>query len=149
MVSRPTRGTTFRVTACSATRRTVQRAVPGGGALHTIAMMRCLSEGANTSAAPGRGASNTARAIPPVRYRWAILRTANGVSRTASATRGALSPRPNCNNAMARTTTRTCCTPPRSSASKARRSCARNRNGNGGRGMPTVYGTRILARKTM
>ena len=65
MVSRPTRGTTFLFTACSATRRTVQRAAPGGGALHTIAMMRCLSEGANTSAAPGRCASNTARVIPP------------------------------------------------------------------------------------
>lgn len=64
-VSRPTRGTNLRLTASSATKRTVQRAAPEGGSLHTIAMMRCFSEGAKTSAAPGRVASNTARATPP------------------------------------------------------------------------------------
>jgi hypothetical protein len=41
MVSLPTRGTSLRLTASSATRRTVQRARPSGGLLHTIAIKRC------------------------------------------------------------------------------------------------------------
>jgi hypothetical protein len=42
MVSLPTRGTNLRLTASSATRRTVQRARPSGGLLHTIAIKRCF-----------------------------------------------------------------------------------------------------------
>ena len=41
MVSLPTRGTNLRLTASSATRRTVQRARPASGLLHTIAIKRC------------------------------------------------------------------------------------------------------------
>ena len=37
MVSLPTRGMSRRLTASSATRRTVQRAQPSGGSLHTMA----------------------------------------------------------------------------------------------------------------
>ena len=53
MVSRPTRGTSRRLTASSATSRTVQRAWPSGGSLHTIAMMRCFWLVSNTSASAG------------------------------------------------------------------------------------------------
>ena len=42
MVSLPTRGTSFRLTASSATSRTVQRARPSGGSLQTMAMIRCF-----------------------------------------------------------------------------------------------------------
>ena len=42
MVSLPTRGTSRRLTASSATRRTVQRARPSGGSLQTMAMIRCF-----------------------------------------------------------------------------------------------------------
>ena len=42
IVSLPTRGTNLRLTASSATRRTVQRARPSGGLLHTIAIKRCF-----------------------------------------------------------------------------------------------------------
>ena len=54
MVSLPTRGTSLRLTASSATRRTVQRARPSGGLLHTIAIKRCFWLSSSTSAAPGR-----------------------------------------------------------------------------------------------
>ena len=53
MVSLPTRGTNLRLTASSATRRTVQRARPSGGLLHTIAIKRCFWLSSSTSAAPG------------------------------------------------------------------------------------------------
>jgi hypothetical protein len=59
-----------------------------------------------------------------------------GVNGTSPATSGALAPRPNWVKAIARSTTRTCCTPPCNSASTAFASCAFNRNGKGGRGMP-------------
>jgi len=42
MVSLPTRGTSRRFTASWATNRTAQRARPSGGALHTMAMIRCF-----------------------------------------------------------------------------------------------------------
>ena len=42
MVSRPTRGTNLRWTASCATTRTVQRARPSSGLLHTIAIKRCF-----------------------------------------------------------------------------------------------------------
>ena len=42
MVSLPTRGTNLRFTASWATRRTVQRARPSGGSLHTMAIIRCF-----------------------------------------------------------------------------------------------------------
>jgi hypothetical protein len=42
MVSLPTRGTSLRLTASSATSHTVQRARPSGGLLHTIAIKRCF-----------------------------------------------------------------------------------------------------------
>ena len=61
MVSRPTCGTNFCFTACSAIRRTVHRAAPGGGALQTMAMIRCLSEAVSTSAAQA--------AVPQTRHR--------------------------------------------------------------------------------
>jgi len=54
MVSRPTRGTNLRLTASCATRRTVQRARPSGGLLHTIAIKRCFWLSSSTLAAPGR-----------------------------------------------------------------------------------------------
>jgi hypothetical protein len=54
MVSLPTRGTSLRVTASSATSLTVQRARPSGGLLHTIAINRCFWLSSSNSAAPGR-----------------------------------------------------------------------------------------------
>jgi len=51
MVSLPTRGTSFRLMASSATKRTVHRARPTGGSLHTMAITRCFL----LSSAPGRG----------------------------------------------------------------------------------------------
>jgi len=42
MASLPTRGTSLRLTASSATNRTVQRERPSGGLAQTIAMMRCF-----------------------------------------------------------------------------------------------------------
>jgi ClpP class serine protease len=65
MVSRPTRGTNLRLTASCATRRTVQRARPSGGLLHTIAIKRCFWLSLSTSAAPGRCFSYSARSKPP------------------------------------------------------------------------------------
>jgi hypothetical protein len=53
MVSRPTRGTSLRLTASSATRRTVQRARPSGGLLHTIAIKRCFWLSSRTSGCSG------------------------------------------------------------------------------------------------
>ena len=44
----------LRLTASSATRRTVQRARPSGGSLHTMAMIRCFWLSSSTAAAPGR-----------------------------------------------------------------------------------------------
>ena len=129
MVSRPTRGTTFRATASSAMRRSVQRAAPAGGGPHTIAMTRCLSEAVSTSAAPGRGASNTARATPPAWYRRAMRRIAGGVRSSARATSGARAPRSKCSNASTRRTTRVCCTPRCNIPRNFGRSRGRNRNG--------------------
>ena len=65
MVSLPTRGTNLRLTASSATRRTVQRARPSGGLLHTIAIKRCFWLSSSTSAAPGLCFSYSARSKPP------------------------------------------------------------------------------------
>ena len=54
MVSRPTRGTSFHFTACSAISRsrTAHRACPSGGWLQTIAMTRCFSEAFSNSWEP-------------------------------------------------------------------------------------------------
>ena len=65
MVSLPTRGTSRRLTASSATSRTVQRARPSGGSLHTMAMIRCFWLSSSTAAAPGRCFSNSADSSPP------------------------------------------------------------------------------------
>ena len=97
--------------------------------MQTIAMMRCLSGVVSTSAAPGRGASNTARATPPVRYRRAMRRIAAGVRSTVRATSGASAPRSKCNNANTRKTTRTCWTPLCNIPCNCVRSRERNRNG--------------------
>lgn len=96
--------------------------------MQTIAMIRCLSGGVSTSAAPGRGASNTARATPPAWYRRAIRRIAAGVKSTVRATSGASAPRSNCNNANTRRTTRTCWTPRCNIPCNCVRSRGRNRN---------------------
>ena len=92
IVSRPTWRTSWRFTASSAIRRTVQRAAPAGGALQAIAMIRCLMDGVSTSAAPGRGPSYRARAKQPPRYRRAILRTACDDRPTVRATAGERAP---------------------------------------------------------
>src|ERR1700733_5687587 len=52
IVSRPTRGTSFRLTASSAIKRSVQRACPAGGSLHSIAMTRCFCEASRSSFEP-------------------------------------------------------------------------------------------------
>lgn len=54
MVSLPTRGTNRRLTASSATKRTVHRAKPPGGLLQTMAMIRCFSLSSSSASAPGR-----------------------------------------------------------------------------------------------
>lgn len=76
MVSLPTRGTSLRLTASSATSRTVQRARPSGGLLHTIAIKRCFCLSSSTSAAPGRCLSYSA----PIQT--ALLITVADVSNT-------------------------------------------------------------------
>jgi hypothetical protein len=53
MVSLPTRGASLRLTASSATSRTVHRVRPVGGSLHTMAMMRCFWLSSSKLAAPG------------------------------------------------------------------------------------------------
>src|SRR6266852_4745291 len=65
MVSLPTRGTSLRFTASSATSRTVQRARPSGGLLQTMAISRCFWLSPSTSAAPGRCFSYSALSKPP------------------------------------------------------------------------------------
>src|SRR5262249_44396698 len=72
MVSLPTRGTNLRLTASSATRRTVQRARPSGGLLHTIAIKRCFWLSSSTPAAPGLCLSYSARSQPAL-----LVTTAN------------------------------------------------------------------------
>jgi hypothetical protein len=57
MLALPTRGTSLRWTASSATSRTVHRVRPGGGSLHTRAMMRCFWLSSRKVAAPGRSFS--------------------------------------------------------------------------------------------
>ena len=64
MVSLPTRGTSLRLTASSATSRTVHRAWPSGGSLQTMAMIRCFWLVSNTSLAPGRCFSYSAPSSP-------------------------------------------------------------------------------------
>ena len=66
MVSLPTRGTSLRLTASCATSRTVQRARPSGGLLHTMAIKRCFCLSSSTSPAPGRCFSYSARSKPPL-----------------------------------------------------------------------------------
>src|SRR5487761_1079118 len=53
IVSRPTSGTSFRLTASSATSRTVQRARPSGGLLQTMATIRCFWESSRSWLGPG------------------------------------------------------------------------------------------------
>ena len=53
------------IAAFCATKRTVQRARPSGGLLHTIAIKRCFWLSSSTSAAPGRDFSYSARSKPP------------------------------------------------------------------------------------
>lgn len=77
-----------------------------------------------------------AAALPAVRYRAAIFRTACGERSTATATVGALSPRCRANSAKPRTTTRTGCTPRCRSCSSARVSGAVSRNDREGLGIP-------------
>jgi hypothetical protein len=89
MVSLPTRGTSRRFTASWATNRTAQRARPSGGALHTMAMIRCFWLSSRTPAAPGRCLSYSADSRPPAWYRWPTLRMACGVSGTTLEMRGA------------------------------------------------------------
>ena len=53
MVSLPTQGTSRRLTASWATSRTVHRARPSGGSVHTMAMILCFWLSSRTAAAPG------------------------------------------------------------------------------------------------
>ena len=136
IVSRPTPGTSFRLTASSATNRTVQRARPSGGWLQTMAIIRCLSDASSSSARPVRFLSNSARSRPNSRYRLPIVRIACAANGTARDTLGALSPASSCSNASARKTTRTCWMPPFSICLRSFLSRGFKRNGLGGRAMP-------------
>jgi hypothetical protein len=89
MVARSTRGTNFLLTACSVTKRTVQRACPSGGGWHTMAIMHSFWGSSSNSFAPGRCLLYNARSSPPSRQRCAILRIAYGVSTTSLITCGA------------------------------------------------------------
>jgi len=82
-VSLPTRGTSRRFTASSATSRTVHRARPSGGSLQTMAMMRCLWLSSSNAAAPGRSFSYSARSRPPSRQRCPTFRIACGRQRNS------------------------------------------------------------------
>jgi len=142
-VSLPTRGTNLRLTASSATRRTVQRARPSGGLLHTIAIKRCFWLLSRTSAAPGRCLSYSARSNPP------CCTTANityglAVSGTTLAICGALAPFANCSKATARRTTRTCWTPPFNRSVSSFWSFGAMRMLRGGRPIPRVCAKTIL-----
>jgi hypothetical protein len=64
IVSRPTRGTSFRFTASPAMSRTLHRACPLGGELHTMAMMRWLWPASSARRWPGRGFSYNADSSP-------------------------------------------------------------------------------------
>jgi hypothetical protein len=78
MVSLPTRGTSLRLTASSATRRTVQRALPFGGLQHTIAIKRCFwlslpplrAAVSHTAPAPNRPADNGGRRFECLWCQW-------------------------------------------------------------------------------
>lgn len=65
MVSRPTVGTNLRFTASATIKRTLQRLRPGGGGLHTMAIILCFCPALRTGRAPGRGRSYKARSNPP------------------------------------------------------------------------------------
>ena len=64
IVSRPTFGTNFRFTASWATSRTLHRALPSGGWLHTMAMILWLWPASSTRRWPGRGFSYSAGSSP-------------------------------------------------------------------------------------
>jgi hypothetical protein len=82
MVSLPTWGTSLRLTASCATKRTVQRARPSGGLLHTMAIKRCFWLSSSTSAAPGRCFSYSARAKPAPDVADGLCRQRNYVGNT-------------------------------------------------------------------
>jgi hypothetical protein len=55
IVSRPTSAASFRFTASSAISRTLHRALPSGGRLHTMAIIRWLWPAFSTRCLPGLG----------------------------------------------------------------------------------------------
>ena len=67
MVSRPTLGTSFRLTASATISRTVQRARPAGGCAQIIATILCCWSWARIRAGPGRCFSYSARPGLPSR----------------------------------------------------------------------------------
>jgi hypothetical protein len=73
IVSRPTCGTNFRFTASLS--RTLQRALPSGGWLHTMAMIRWLWPASSTRGLPGRALSYNAGSSPSSSHRRAMART--------------------------------------------------------------------------
>src|SRR5665213_3058279 len=64
IVSRPTCGASFRLTASVATNRTLHRAMPSGGEPHTMAMIRWLWPTSSVRCFPGLGFSYSADSSP-------------------------------------------------------------------------------------
>ena len=96
-----------RLTACSQSNSSVQRARPSGGSTQAKAIICCCCLGVNVGGAPDRGASYNARATSSVQKFLRTLRTVRSEQPTCSAISSSVNPSSDFSRIVALRTTRT------------------------------------------